>query len=161
MKNKKLMSILLVGAILGSTLGAATVSAADNTSVSLWTWSPITRTAEKMIAALEYPLLRWAYLFGIWFSALLGLILFFIPMVKAFQSKNKMIIIVLLILILDVNSYNGITTQSDDMLLYCVAVFLLLNLSYILRGNKNEDMHINTKSIYPWWNSKGCNNNFK
>ena len=33
MKNKKLMSILLVGAILGSTLGAATVSAADNTSV--------------------------------------------------------------------------------------------------------------------------------
>lgn len=117
--------------------------------------------SEKMIAALEYPLLRWAYLFGIWFSALLGLILFFIPMVKAFQSKNKMIIIVLLILILDVNSYNGITTQSDDMLLYCVAVFLLLNLSYILRGNKNEDMCINTKSIYPWWNSKGCNNNFK
>lgn len=53
MKNKKLMSILLVGAILGSTLGAATVSAADNTSVSLWTWSPITRTAEKMIAAFE------------------------------------------------------------------------------------------------------------
>ena len=53
MKNKKLMSILLVGAILGSTLGAATVSAADKTSVSLWTWSPITRTAEKMIAAFE------------------------------------------------------------------------------------------------------------
>ncbi len=53
MKNKRLMSILLVGAILGSTLGAATVSAADNKSVSLWTWSPITRTAEKMIAAFE------------------------------------------------------------------------------------------------------------
>ena len=53
MKNKKLMSILLVGAILGSTLGAATISAADKTSVSLWTWSPITRTAEKMIAAFE------------------------------------------------------------------------------------------------------------
>ena len=53
MKNKKLMSILLVSAILGTTLGTTDVSAADETSVSLWTWSPITRTAEKMIDAFE------------------------------------------------------------------------------------------------------------
>lgn len=53
MKNKKLMSILLVSAILGITLGTTAVSAADETSVSLWTWSPITRTAEKMIDAFE------------------------------------------------------------------------------------------------------------
>ena len=50
---KKLMSILLVSAILGTTLGTTAVSAADETSVSLWTWSPITRTAEKMIDAFE------------------------------------------------------------------------------------------------------------
>lgn len=37
MKNKKLMSILLVSAILGTTLGTTAVSAADETSVSLWT----------------------------------------------------------------------------------------------------------------------------
>ena len=54
MKNKKLMSILLVSAILGTTLGTTAVSAADETSVSLWTWSPITRTAEKMIF-INYP----------------------------------------------------------------------------------------------------------
>ena len=53
MKNKKLMIILLVSAILGTTLGTTAVSAADETSVSLWTWSPITRTAEKMIDAFE------------------------------------------------------------------------------------------------------------
>lgn len=53
MKNKKLMSILLVSAILGTTLGTTAVFAADETSVSLWTWSPITRTAEKMIDAFE------------------------------------------------------------------------------------------------------------
>lgn len=47
------MSILLVSAILGTTLGTTAVSAADETSVSLWTWSPITRTAEKMIDAFE------------------------------------------------------------------------------------------------------------
>ena len=55
MKNKKLMSILLVSAILGTTLGTTAVSAADETSVSLWTWSPITRTAEKMIDAFDSP----------------------------------------------------------------------------------------------------------
>ena len=53
MKNKKLMSILLVSTILGTTLVTTAVSAADETSVSLWTWSPITRTAEKMIDAFE------------------------------------------------------------------------------------------------------------
>lgn len=53
MKNKKIVSMLLVGALLGTTLGAANVSAAEGTTVSLWTWSPITRTAEKMISAFE------------------------------------------------------------------------------------------------------------
>ena len=53
MKNKKMISLLLVSAMVGCTLGTATVSAEEATSVSLWTWSPITRTAEKMIAAFE------------------------------------------------------------------------------------------------------------
>lgn len=53
MRNKKLLSIILTGAMLGCTLGAATVSAAEPTTVSMWTWSPITRTAEKMIGAFE------------------------------------------------------------------------------------------------------------
>lgn len=57
-------------------------------------------------------------------------VLFAIPAIKILKNKNIKIFIVFLILVLDVNSYNGITTQSDQMLLYCVSVFLLLNLSY-------------------------------
>lgn len=53
MKGKKIVSVLVAGAMLGTTLGAVSVSAEEATSVSLWTWSPITRTAEKMIAAFE------------------------------------------------------------------------------------------------------------
>lgn len=86
--------------------------------------------SERMIAALEYPPLRWAYLFGVWFSVLMCVVLFAIPAIKILKNKNIKIFIVFLILVLDVNSYNGITTQSDQMLLYCVSVFLLLNLSY-------------------------------
>lgn len=117
--------------------------------------------SERMIAALEYPPLRWAYLFGVWFSVLMCVVLFAIPAIKILKNKNIKIFIVFLILVLDVNSYNGITTQSDQMLLYCVSVFLLLNLSYAVRGNGNEDMCSSTKSIYTRRYPTGCNYNFK
>lgn len=117
--------------------------------------------SERMIAALEYPPLRWAYLFGVWFSVLMCVVLFVIPAIKILKNKNIKIFVVLIILILDVNSYNGITTQSDQMLLYCVSVFLLLNLSYAVRGNENEDMCSGTKSIYTRRYPTSCNYNFK
>lgn len=117
--------------------------------------------SERMIAALEYPPLRWAYLFGVWFSVLMCVVLFAIPAIKILKNKNIKIFIVFLILVLDVNSYNGITTQSDQMLLYCVSVFLLLNLSYAVRGNGNEDMCSSTKSIYTRRYPTSCNYNFK
>ena len=117
--------------------------------------------SERMIAALEYPPLRWAYLFGVWFSVLMCVVLFAIPAIKILKNKNIKIFIVFLILVLDVNSYNGITTQSDQMLLYCVSVFLLLNLSYAERGNGNEDMCSSTKSIYTRRYPTSCNYNFK
>ena len=117
--------------------------------------------SERMIAALEYPPLRWAYLFGVWFSVVMCIILFLTPAIKILKNKNIKIFIVLIILILDVNSYNGITTQSDQMLLYCVSVFLLLNLSYAVRGNENEDMCSGTKSIYTRRYPTSCNYNYK
>lgn len=117
--------------------------------------------SERMIAALEYPPLRWAYLFGVWFSVLMCVVLFAIPAIKILKNKNIKIFIVFLVLVLDVNSYNGITTQSDQMLLYCVSVFLLLNLSYAVRGNGNEDMCSSTKSIYTRRYPTSCNYNFK
>lgn len=117
--------------------------------------------SERMIAALEYPPLRWAYLFGVWFSVLMCVVLFAIPAIKILKNKNIKIFIVFLILVLDVNSYNGITTQSDQMLLYCVSVFLLLNLSYAVRGNGNEGMCSSTKSIYTRRYPTSCNYNFK
>lgn len=67
MKSKKIVSVLLVGVLTVSLLAGCgssdkstdTKDKADSskssasTSISLWTWSPITRTAEKMISAFE------------------------------------------------------------------------------------------------------------
>lgn len=52
MRNKKTVSLLLVGT-MAFAAAAGTVASAEETSLSLWTWSPVTRTAEKMIAAFE------------------------------------------------------------------------------------------------------------
>lgn len=114
-----------------------------------------------MIAALEYPPLRWAYLFGIWFAIMICVVLFIIPFVKIIKSRNMKIIIVAITLIFDVNSYNGITTQSDHMLLFCVAMFLLMNLCDALRGKENENMYISSKPVYIGGHTKGSNYNIK
>lgn len=67
MKSKKIVSVLLVGVMAASLLvgcGSSSNStdtkkktdeskSSASTNVSLWTWSPITRTAEKMISAFE------------------------------------------------------------------------------------------------------------
>ena len=47
-----------------------------------------TELSERMIAALEYPPLRWAYLFGIWFAIMICVVLFIIPFVKIIKSRN-------------------------------------------------------------------------
>ena len=52
-----------------------------------------------MIAALEYPPLRWAYLFGIWFAIMICVVLFIIPFVKIIKSRNMKIIIVAILLL--------------------------------------------------------------
>lgn len=87
-----------------------------------------------LIAAIEYPPLRWAYLFGGWFSIVMCTVLFFIPLIKCSQFRNLKFFMAMLLFIVDVNSYNGITTQSDHMLIYCVVMFLLMNISRVLKG---------------------------
>lgn len=89
-----------------------------------------------MISALEFPPLRWAYQFGIWFSIAVSGYLFLPPLIKAIKAKNIPILAAMLILMLDVNTYNGLTTLSDLLLLYCVAVFLLLNLLRVIEAKK-------------------------
>lgn len=165
-----LLDVVIKRFIMGFTSGDMTTG--RNTSLTLvlrsgeleFNWflgHTGTTLSERMIAALEYPPLRWAYLFGIWFSVLMCIILFLIPAIKVLKSRNMRIFTVLLVLMLEVNSYNGITTQFDHMLLYCVSVFLLLNLSYTIGESGNEDMHTSAKPIYVRRHTEGSHNNFE
>ena len=53
MNRKQMTTVLISAAMIASTLGSTAAYAEDTTTLTLWTWSPITRTAEKMIAAFE------------------------------------------------------------------------------------------------------------
>ena len=107
-----------------------------------------TEFTPAMIKALEYPLLRWAYLFGIWFSIVICIVFFVIPLINCAKSGKFKLFVIATIIIMDVNSYSGITTLSDHMLIYCVSMFLLLNVARILKGDTNEALLYNTKSIH-------------
>lgn len=107
-----------------------------------------TSLTTAMIGALEYPPLRWAYLFGIWFSVIICIAIFVIPLIKLAKSRNFKVFFIALIIILDVNSYSGLATQSDHMLIYCLSMFLLLNISRVLKGGTNEALLSNAKFIH-------------
>lgn len=53
MKNKKMISKMLVGTMVLSMMSGMCAAAEEEVTLTMWTWSPITRTAEKMIAAFE------------------------------------------------------------------------------------------------------------
>lgn len=115
----------------------------------------------SLIAALEYPILRWAYLYGIWFAVYVSAIVFVYPVIVLLKSKNIRLLIVAIILMLDVNSYSGLSVLGDYMLIYCICIFLLLNVSYYLEGEKNEALHNLPESVHPRRGSKSGYYNYK
>lgn len=89
--------------------------------------------ASILATALEYPILRWAYCFGILVSVLLSVICFVWPILKCVRAKNKMVLFVLLALIADVNSYSSLGDAGMKQVPFYVAVFLLLNAAELWR----------------------------
>lgn len=96
--------------------------------------SSLSMQSKEFIAALEYPILRWAYRYGIIFSIIITILLFIIPIIKVYMYKNIKILFLTLIFIIDINSYSSITTTMDGMMIYCTVLFIIFNtLRYIER----------------------------
>ena len=84
----------------------------------------------EMTAALEYPILRWAYQFGIFVAVVLSLIVFILPLIKLLIIKaDKAFLFGSLAIMVYVNTYNGIALQRDHMLIYCLTVFFVVNMA--------------------------------
>lgn len=93
--------------------------------------------SESMIIALEYPLLRLAFRYGIIFSIFIGVLIFIYPCVILIKRKQIDILICLLGLIISVNNQDSIAGIADGMLIFCSTVFIILNISqYLFKGGK-------------------------
>lgn len=86
--------------------------------------------------ALEYPIIRWALRYGIMTTLLLVAVLFIYPLIKTLRNKQFDLVIVLTTLIVFENTNNGLCTVSDTMLVFCILICVILNLSEYL---KSED----------------------
>lgn len=80
-------------------------------------------------AAFEYPLRLYAYEFGLLFTIIISTLLFIIPILKLLRNNQYILLILLLTLIIDVNTYNGIGLYHDYMYVYCTFLCIYLNIS--------------------------------
>lgn len=85
-------------------------------------------TKEEIIA-FEYPVVRFSFRYGIIFGLLISTVIFIYPLIVLIIQKKYSLCFCLLLLIIDVNTFSYITTEGDGMLIYCIVVFILLNIS--------------------------------
>ena len=98
--------------------------------------SSLSMQSDAFIAALEYPVLRWAYRYGIVFSIIMSILLFLIPIIKIYKHKDIKFLFLTIIFMIDINSYSSITTTMDGMMIYCTVLFIIFN---VLRYIKEEE----------------------
>lgn len=75
----------------------------------------------SLVIALEYPLLRFAFMYGISFSALLAIVLFILPAVYVFRKTGIIPALLLVLYFFHVNTYSSICAAQDGML-RCVLI---------------------------------------
>ena len=70
----------------------------------------------SLVVALEYPLLRFAFMYGIAFSALLGIVLFVLPTIYVFRKTGTVPALLLVLYFFHVNTYSSICVAQDGMI---------------------------------------------
>ena len=88
-----------------------------------------TNMSTAMIAALEYPLLRLAYRHGIIYAVIVLLSVFVIPAIRLIRAHKMDLFVALLLIALDINTFDSIASVGDYMLIYCTFACLLMNLT--------------------------------
>lgn len=94
--------------------------------------------SEYFIIALEYPLLRLSYRYGIFYTICLFGVIFIYPLITILKRKQMLLFWGLLCLIIDVNTFSGLAATGDGMLLYNVVLFLFMNISQKIYCDMHE-----------------------
>ncbi|WML36800.1 hypothetical protein [Clostridium sp. OS1-26] len=84
-------------------------------------------------AAYEYPIRMFSLEIGMLTAIMIYIFLFAIPTIVLIRRKHIYIYICYLVIFLDVNTFNGLSTSGDKMLIFSFFIFLILNLSKLLK----------------------------
>jgi hypothetical protein len=84
-------------------------------------------------AAYEYPIRMFSLEIGMLTTIMIYIFLFAIPTIVLIKRKHIYIYICYLVIFLDVNTFNGLSTSGDKMLIFSFFIFLILNLSKLLK----------------------------
>lgn len=114
----------------------------------------------SMIAALENPIMRWAYRYGILFALLMAISIFVVPFAKIVKCKNVRLILTVLVYIIDVNTYDTVCSIGDSMLRFCTVFFILFSAMAFIEAENNEDMYIDTMFVHFGRSTKGGYRNY-
>ena len=80
----------------------------------------------RMIAALENPLLRWAYLYGIVFTFLMTAGVLVIPFLKLCRGRYIRITMLAAVFLAVVNTFDTICSIGDSMMMCCTIMTLMI-----------------------------------
>lgn len=110
----------------GRAEAAAGLASSSETSIRLFRGNVFEYDNTWMIAALELPFLGWAFLCGIAFAILQYLMYFVYPGLRVLLSGNITLLACMLVLMAYANANNGIHSFNDDLLIYSLNLWLIL-----------------------------------
>lgn len=94
----------------------------------------------SLVIALEYPLLRFAFMYGIAFSALLGIVLFILPVIYVFRKTGVVSALLLALYFFHVNTYSSICVAQDGMLRCVLITWMFLCASQFIDYKKRSEL---------------------
>ena len=95
----------------------------------------------SLVIALEYPLLRFAFMYGIAFSVLLAIVLFLIPVVYAFRKTGPIPALLLALYFFHVNTYSSICAAQDGMLRCVLIAWMFVCASRIFAWKRHSGLN--------------------
>ncbi len=98
----------------------------------------ITLNMVGVINSFEYPSVMFAYDFGILGTILIYLLILIIPALIFLTNRTYFLLITFLMLSAYMNGFNALASYTDHMGQLCFLTMVMLNMSYIVRRNRDE-----------------------
>ena len=85
-------------------------------------------------AAFEYPIRMFSLEYGMLMTILIYIFLMIFPVLTLIKRKQWNILLAYGVIFIDVNTFNGLSNSGDKMMIFCLFIFIILNISDFIYG---------------------------